>query len=268
MRAAFDALYPSTEYGVRVQASRKDGYWPYISRKEEPPLENTYGEFPLELFSELVDRAAHHSDAVGGTDRSRATFCDLGSGAGRLALYAATTAAWERCRGVELLTSLHDTAEAKLEQAAREGLLLCPCAFENLSWDDEALDLSGVDVLFAYSTAFPADEEDVLQELTGVLRPRLREGAVVVTTEYMLGDGFALLDSIEGVNPGVGDRHNEGRSIGYVHEKVCPLGSTPALGGELAAVSPGTADWMRDFQRQWDAALADAGHDPGADSEM
>jgi hypothetical protein len=53
---AFDGyLYPPSEYGARNGASRTDGYWPYVSKGEEPPL--AYGEFPLPLFSRLVDRA-------------------------------------------------------------------------------------------------------------------------------------------------------------------------------------------------------------------
>ena len=69
---------------------------------EEPPLDFTYGEFPLPLFGRLVDRACELLAATqpGGSaalfdDRSGITLADLGSGAGRLALWAAATSAWK-----------------------------------------------------------------------------------------------------------------------------------------------------------------------------
>ena len=54
--ATFEQLFPSSEYALRNAASRTDGYWPFIGRKEEPPLGLTYGEFPLPLFTSSIDR--------------------------------------------------------------------------------------------------------------------------------------------------------------------------------------------------------------------
>ena len=57
--AVFDRdLYPAAEYDQRNGISRKDGYWAFVGRGEEPPLGFTYGEFPLPLFTKLVDRAS------------------------------------------------------------------------------------------------------------------------------------------------------------------------------------------------------------------
>ena len=77
-----ELLYPTTDLSTRVAASRTDGYWPYISRKEEPPQDFTYGEFPLEFFQEVTTRATHliTPPLSHGTDRLGATFLDLGSG--------------------------------------------------------------------------------------------------------------------------------------------------------------------------------------------
>ena len=52
-------------------------------------------------------------------------FLDLGSGAGRLVLAAASMdTRWKRVRGVEFLTSLHELAQEKLELARSEPGLL------------------------------------------------------------------------------------------------------------------------------------------------
>ena len=60
--AIFDNhLFPPSDYSMRNAASRKDGYWPFVSRKEEPPLDFTYGEFPLPLFNAAIDRACEVS---------------------------------------------------------------------------------------------------------------------------------------------------------------------------------------------------------------
>ena len=131
--------------------------WP-PARVTEPPPGLTYGEFPLGFFSVLVDSAA---DAAGlGADRSCAPFADLGSGAGRLVLWAAATQHWALCRGVELLPALASTAAAKLDEArAVPGLLRSAVDLCEGSWDDASLGLAAVDVAFAYTTAIPADEQ-------------------------------------------------------------------------------------------------------------
>ena len=98
---AFDnRLFPTDDYDMRNAASRKDGYWPYVTRKEKPPTALVYGEFPLPFFHRVLERAC--AQAGVGTNRSEATFADLGSGTGRLVLWAAATDEWRRCVGVEL----------------------------------------------------------------------------------------------------------------------------------------------------------------------
>lgn len=133
-----NVLYPREEEYQRIQAARKDGYWPYISKKEEPPADFTYGEFPLPFFAELVDFAVVNyakrdceGDPGSGLNPLRSSRCermeflDLGSGAGRLVLAAASMdTRWKRVRGVEFLTSLHELAQEKLELARSEPGLL------------------------------------------------------------------------------------------------------------------------------------------------
>ena len=219
---AFQKLFSDSDFTMRNACSRKDGYWPYVAQKEEPPLELVYGEFPLDFFSRVVDRAC---EAAGITDCADATFCDVGSGCGRLVLWAAATGTWKQVHGVELLPSLHATALEKREEAAAlhatgELPLLTPSACISLhagSWDDGALfEWDDVDVCFAYTTAFGHDEAGVLVDLNAALQKRLRRGSIVCTTDYRLGDGFEELEQIEDANEGVG-----GTSVVYVHRKTC-----------------------------------------------
>jgi hypothetical protein len=217
---AFARLYPPSEYAARNALSRTDGYWPWVSKKQEPPPEHTYGEFPLPFFSQILDRAW----AVAGThdDRSEAVFCDLGSGTGRLVLWAAAAHRWREVIGVELLPSLHAEAVAKRDAATAlhddpqfELTILTPhISLHEGSWDNGALyqrpgrtqfaegatltaDLAcgyrlpwdTVDVCFAYTTAFPHRSESphrsgVLDDLSAALRDRLRAGCIVCTTEH------------------------------------------------------------------------------------
>ena len=187
--ALLDTLYPPEELELRNALSRKDGYWPFVSKKEKPPIALAYGEFPLPFFSAVLDRACA---AARCSDRANATFCDIGSGAGRLVLWAAATSEWRSVRGVELLPGLHAAACEKLAAARATGGLLrtADVAMVRGSWEDGALlEWDAIDVAFAYTTAFPASADGVLDELGAALTPRLRAGCVVVTTDYSLGEG-------------------------------------------------------------------------------
>ena len=108
-------LFPAEQLNQRNSVSRKDGYWPFVGRKEAPPQDFTYGEFPLPFFSRLVDRACELCGI--GSHRSGSVLLDLGSGAGRLVLWAASTNAWRSVVGVEYLHSLAVEADSKLQQA-------------------------------------------------------------------------------------------------------------------------------------------------------
>jgi hypothetical protein len=211
-----DSLFPPVEEFQRIQTSRKDGYWPYISKKEEPPTDFTYGEFPLPFFAELVDHAtAASAKACPSGLRANAEFVDLGSGSGRLVLAAASMEnPWRRVRGVEFLPSLHGLAEEKLKQAENmPGFLTAEVSLENSSWDAPDLDLTSVDVAFAYTTAL-STEGGLLAGLTQALQDKLSPNSILVTTDYQMGEGFTLLSSFDGVNDKIG-----GVSTGYIYCK-------------------------------------------------
>ncbi|CAM9162592.1 unnamed protein product [Ectocarpus fasciculatus] len=82
----------------------------------------------------------------------------------------------------------------------------------------QQVDISDIDVLFCYSSSFPAFG-DLLTEFSYTLGHKLRPGAQVITTDRRLvSDGpweFALLGEREGRNSETG-----GKSIAYIWEVV------------------------------------------------
>lgn len=112
-----DRLYPPTQLDARNAASRRDGYWPYINQGQEPPEQFTYGEFDFHFFAALLDQALtmimleKKNSGNDDYDDVTVTFCDIGSGAGRLVVTAAALhPTWKCCRGIELLSSMHESA--------------------------------------------------------------------------------------------------------------------------------------------------------------
>ena len=212
-------LFPESEYDQRNGQSRKDGYWKYVGKGEEAPLDFTYGEFPLALFTKLVDRACALG-GLAGADRSSLSMADLGSGTGRLALWAAATSQWKKVSGIEYLPTIAEDAQAKLSLAKLQTGLLQTEDVQLIegSWDDPtALEWSELDLCFAYTTAITASEDGILEGLSAALTKRLRRGAIVVTTDYKLDPaGFEVLESHDGVNDGAG-----GVSTGFIHLKIC-----------------------------------------------
>ena len=100
---------------------------------EQDRTELTYGEFDLDGFHHALDCAVD-----GLPDLHRCTFCDLGSGAGRLVLAAAARYPWAKCVGIEALPELHHMAgrlhALAIDAAATadEFCALSPCEFRAL----------------------------------------------------------------------------------------------------------------------------------------
>lgn len=213
----YERLFPPEDYDSRNAASRTDGYWKFVAKKEEPPSALVYGEFPLHLFLELLDRAATHAGFC--EDRTKARMADIGSGVGRLVLWAAVNQEWGHYLGVEILPRIHEIALEKLEEArAIPGLLRSDAiSFECGSWSES--DVSQLDVVFAATTCSPVDEGTgellgLFGEGMSVLNSKLKRGCIVVTTEYKLGEGFRYIESLDGDHPLFGT------TTGHVHEKM------------------------------------------------
>lgn len=212
--------FPSDQYADRLMVGRQEQLGPGMVYR--PGLGGggdavdgslTYGEFDLELFATLVERA------FGSRGPAGRTFVDVGSGCGRLVLAAA--ALWPELAcvaGVERQEELHRMAEAA---SAAINLpvrplrrFVCADAADALAPAGE-LAAGASDVLFAYSSSF-AGYGDRLTDFSSTCGTVLPVGARVVTTDKRLADGefwrFELLDAIDGAN-----RETAG-SVGYVHE--------------------------------------------------
>jgi hypothetical protein len=219
--AGLHVLIPPDELEQRNGISRKDGYWPFVYTGDEPPLQNTYGEFDFYFFAELLDRAwEHYCD--GSKDATAPSsihpegegvwkdqiFIDVGSGAGRLVLAAAALhpSGWKQCRGVELLPGLHKAASENLDKcrlgddslalpvghddsdnsnANPESLRLAPIDFECASFEDPGIDSHWKDASCIFVTASCLPSE-LLQSLSQVVGRHCRPGTIVMSTDYPL----------------------------------------------------------------------------------
>mmetsp|Transcript_62899 Transcript_62899/g.172774 ORF Transcript_62899/g.172774 Transcript_62899/m.172774 type:complete len:469 (-) Transcript_62899:124-1530(-) len=147
----------------------------------------TYGEFEVGCFHLLLE----HAVGLSGGDSSTITFCDLGSGGGRLVLSAAAAWPFRRCVGVELLATLHEMAigmhGAARQVADKLDRPLAPCTFERLDLTDTAAaaHLADCGIAFAFSTCFGD------ARFATALRHNLPAGCLVVTID-------ALMPNLEG----------------------------------------------------------------------
>jgi hypothetical protein len=251
---ALETLYPATELYKRLALSRKDGYWPFIQKGEEPPQEFVYGEFDLQFFVDTLQRAGRHLPKGNNGDSASIwkdkVFCDLGSGTGRLVLAAAAFHSWKVCRGVELLEGIHYeaveilrkccpiesytkdmpkeflTSTATLSSFGEDGstpllLPLSPIELRCGSFDDPYEFFGDADLLFVFSTCM---ESRVLTNLARAIGRQCQPGCLVLTTEYKLPLGGMLepLDDDPGIPYGE-----------YALELVESVtGSNQATGGE------------------------------------
>lgn len=207
-------LYPPSELQQRNAVSRTDGYWAFIKDGEEPPLEYTYGEIDLPFFAQLLDRVNDFVPDNGWKDK---TFCDIGSGTGRLVISAAALhPEFKLCRGVEYLPGCHNmalTTVAKctggLALSQKDPLLLSPIELQCASIGDPDTFIADVDVCFAAASCMT---EEVLDMISRAVATQCKMGTIVITTDYEIptsgmiendnGEGtpykFDLLETMDG----------------------------------------------------------------------
>mmetsp|Transcript_38604 Transcript_38604/g.92970 ORF Transcript_38604/g.92970 Transcript_38604/m.92970 type:complete len:428 (-) Transcript_38604:307-1590(-) len=229
--SAIDDLYPPHELSSRNAKSRTDGYWKYIERGDNPPQELTYGEFDIEFFGMLLDRTwQHYLDGVASADYDmesdetlhpwrKKTFCDIGSGAGRLVLTAsALHPEWKMCRGLEILQGLHSMSTSivsgcRLDENEKkttndsthvlriptnksygatnctspeihaEYLPLAPLKFTCGSFTDPYEYLGDIDCAFVFSSCM---KPDLVKELSCSIGLQCKPGTIIITTEFPL----------------------------------------------------------------------------------
>lgn len=124
-----DVILPERDYGSRIETGRDAQGLQAASgvavSPQDPRMFLTYGEFPLSSLDELLDLALLHVKSP-----SRIEMVDVGSGCGRLALYAALTRGGEpsllqswQVHGIEISPILHHEAVQALSKAAQAGLV-------------------------------------------------------------------------------------------------------------------------------------------------
>jgi hypothetical protein len=120
--------------GMQAFDTAPDQYRGNVIENNDPRTQFTYGEFPFDSFDLLVDRAL---ELMGQTEKknhqkSRNVMVDLGSGCGRLVLYAALTRCNEATQqreessvdqhtiwdfhGIEIASKLHHLAVSSLQK--------------------------------------------------------------------------------------------------------------------------------------------------------
>ncbi|KAL7540869.1 hypothetical protein ACHAXR_010441 [Thalassiosira sp. AJA248-18] len=224
--SGIDALYPPYELSNRNAQSRTDGYWKYVERGEKPPQEFTYGEFDIEFFGALLDiswkhylEGQHNEQQLSPTSNPwiNKTFCDIGSGAGRLVVTAAALhPEWELCRGIEILPNLHNISASiadgcrvyseesnnvhhilrirRNEQGENsptntnechddDHLPLAPIKFTCGSFTDPYEYLGDIDCAFVFSSCM---KPDLVRQLSLAIGRQCKPGTIIITTEFPL----------------------------------------------------------------------------------
>lgn len=227
-------ILPANDYGSRIEVGRdaqglKAASGVAVS-PNDPRMFLTYGEFPLPSLDELLDLALPYvSTATQGI-----RMVDVGSGCGRLALYAALTRGTPQqtwtVHGIEISPVLHHEAVQALSKAMNGGFVQdyqpnnsCPSSAILLhagpaeDWKEV---LQECNLVFAYSTAWPTSGFSqkwgamiIGQEWSGLLASSCPNGCVAITTDRALDPqhGWDLVERFD-----VNNREVMG-STGYVH---------------------------------------------------
>lgn len=220
-----------------------------VITNDDPRNEYTYGEFPFDSFDLLIDLAASHVVDDVSTTATRKQMIDVGSGCGRLALYAGLTRSDWDITGIEIGNQLHSLAVGSLQRGINEDLFQ-PIPIDDTASVDEAqisfyngnvlpgIDpyfqntqsendtvqsiLSQANLLFAYSTVWETDAAQSFNPELGAmvlsskwsqtLASTCQNGVVAVTTDRVLNPehGWKLLDRMDVDNPSVWG------SVGYI----------------------------------------------------
>jgi hypothetical protein len=229
-------LFPAKQFDDRMSAGRDaqglTGGVPI--QANDPRLAFTYAEFPLESFDALIDsglEVMEHQRQP--SDLTR--LVDLGSGCARLVLYAALSRGWD-VQGIEIGQELHEKALSVLQRGIDCGYFqkkkyqsdhtmssTCTAGATLLLGDAKMHPnaLESADIIFAYSTAFPAAEKFSTDLGALLLRPewshmlasKCKEGCVAITTDRALDPqfGWDLVNRLDVENPEVLG------STGYIH---------------------------------------------------
>ena len=245
-QSLMEELLPSSQYSDRIGLGRHaqgiDDGRNQAMTADDPRLTMTYAEFPLQSLDVLLDAAVQylpnerlHSSSV--------DMVDIGSGLGRIVLYAALSRGVQQSpwhvHGIELSPVLHEQALLLAQEGVKRGVFLSSMqpttsttgiqsnggenSFSLLKGRPEDYRDSMIgkaDVVFAYSTAFNAKQFDpevgalILDtEWSNMLGNECQNGCVAITTDRALDPrcGWKLRKQIDVVNPELFG------STGYIH---------------------------------------------------
>lgn len=209
-------LLPETERGIRMNVGRDAQGLEQSTpvSPTDPRMQLTYGEFPLRSMDELIDLALPHVTCSGD---GRIEMVDLGSGCGRLALYASLTRGTPKrpwsISGIEISSMLHNVAVESVTKGVHENLFDdsdTSCGTSLLFHTGPAAEFKElfdkVNLIFCYSTAWEArgfnEEWGAMilgSEWSLMLAQACRPGCVVITTDRALDpkDGWVLVDRLD-----------------------------------------------------------------------
>lgn len=206
---------------------------------------------------------------------------DVGSGAGRLVLAAATMRSWRSVAGIEACKTLAGLGEGAIAKLEREGVVAkgvmrsihadanlgggeVECHIDATCAADPAGDgrggklaeaasaLAGADIAIAYSTAFPSPDGLRLPELSAALSAVMRPGSIAITTDkWLVGRRFEFVDMIriqgeEGPEDVI--RAFIWRVVGEVPRGT---GGAPGAAGEPSLGLKAVATELEEIQREW-----------------
>ena len=267
-------LFPLSQQGERSKLGMdaQEVYSGELLDAHDPRLERTYAEFPLNSFDELIERgmSALIKNEVktnikneGEMDpatlelmlkyqidnqpydeygNKRRHLVDLGSGCGRLVLYAGLTGCrhgkgWN-IHGIEISDLLHSAAINATKLGIKDGFFYDiddqPENVEEIFADGTSTKielycgpatdfkevLEKASIIFAYSTVWPASDFSpdigayiLDSEWSTLLANACNDGCVIITTDRALNpdDGFQIVDRLDVDNP------NLAGSTGFVH---------------------------------------------------
>ena len=174
--ALFEGL-SSLDYDAARSASRMERK--ELGKEREGTL--TYGEVPIAAMQLILDKVLDIREDFGVKNRdfSSEVFVDLGSGAGRPCLAAASLYVFKKCVGIEILKSLHDqgVAAVKEYQATIDGSLEVDVTkevqlYHGSIFDLELYDWVGVKgIILANSTCFSKEMFASIADLAANTHP-------------------------------------------------------------------------------------------------
>ncbi|CAM9107152.1 unnamed protein product [Pylaiella littoralis] len=147
----------------------------------------SYAEFDLPYLAKMLRLAKLDDGDV---------FLDLGSGTGKAVVAAGLLYPnLSVCRGVEILDGLHREAKTYARKYAGLRRPKAPIEFVQGEFMDEAVDVSDVDIVFAYATKYSTERGIYLTELSKKLVD-LKSGARVITIDKRLQGPFNLISTV------------------------------------------------------------------------